>query len=180
MSDDNKGSTYSYDVCSECKITCCQDAKPPVSEKRKKIILDHLKKNGIHVEQPFTTEAYTYPSVDHDLVCAFNDRKTKRCIIHQVKPETCVAGPITFAINLQKGMVEFYIKKNTICVYAGGIFKDKAALKEHYKVAREQIVELIKQLTAVELLAINAIEEPQTFKFCEEPLPIEVVRKLDL
>jgi hypothetical protein len=101
-------------------------------------------------------------------------------MIHSVKPETCVAGPITFGLNLQKGVVEFFLKKSEICAYAGVLFNDKAALKQHYQIARNNIVELIKQLSAEELLAINAIDEPQTFKFCEEPLPPEVARKLDL
>ncbi len=180
MVEDNEGTTYSYDVCGQCKITCCQDAKPPLSEKRKKIISEYIKQNNITVEKPFTTEAYSYPSVNKDLVCVFNDRKTKRCTIHSVKPETCIAGPITFGIDIRKGVIEFFLKKSEICPFAGVLFKDKPTLKKHYKVAREQIIELIKQLSAQELLAINAIEEPQTFKFCEEPLPPEVSKKLDL
>ena len=180
MSEDNNGKTYSYGVCSQCKITCCQDAKPPVSENRKKIINEYLKNQNMTVEKPFSTEDYSYPSVDKDCVCVFNDRKTKRCMVHSVKPETCVAGPITFDINFRTSMVEFFLKKSEICAYAGVLFKDKPALKQHYLVAREQIVELIKQLNADELRAICKIEEPQTFKFCEEPLPPEVIRKLDL
>lgn len=101
-------------------------------------------------------------------------------MVHSVKPETCVAGPITFDINLRKGIVEFFLKKPEICAYAGVLFKDKPALREHYTGAREQIIELIKQLNAEELLAIMKIDEPQTFKFCEEPLPPEVAKKLDL
>jgi len=178
--EDKKGTTYSFDVCSNCKITCCQDAKPPLSGNRKKIIEEYLKNKKINLKDPFTTETYTYPSVDKGLLCVFNDKKTKKCIIHSVKPETCVAGPITFDINLRKGMLEFFLKKSEICPYAGVLFNDKPALKEHFQVAREQIVELIKQLSAEELIALTKIEEPQTFKFCEEPLPPEVARKLDL
>jgi Fe-S-cluster containining protein len=178
--EDNKGTTYSYDVCSNCKIICCQDAKPPLSSNRKKIILEYLKSNNIEIAEPFTTEKYSYPSLDNEHRCVFNDKQTKRCMIHSVKPETCVAGPITFGINMRKGMVEFFLKKSEICAYAGILFNDKPALMAHYRVARAQIIELIKQLSAEELLAINAIEEPETFKFCEEPLPPEVARKLDL
>jgi len=180
MSKDNNGTTYSFDVCSQCKATCCQDAKPPLSSNRKKIISEHLKKHKIPIEKPYTTEAYCYPSVDRNTICVFNDKKTKKCMVHSVKPETCVAGPITFDINLRKGIVEFFLKKPEICAYAGVLFKDKPALREHYTGAREQIIELIKQLNAEELLAIMKIDEPQTFKFCEEPLPPEVAKKLDL
>ena len=63
-------------------------------------------------------------------------------MVHSVKPETCVAGPITFDINFHTGMVEFFLKKPDICEYAGVLFKDKPALKQHFQVAREQIVEL--------------------------------------
>jgi hypothetical protein len=101
-------------------------------------------------------------------------------MVHPVKPETCVAGPITFDINFRTGMVEFYLKKRNICEYAGILFEDKPALKQHFLVAREKIIELIKQLSADELRAICKIEEPDTFKYCQEPLPPEVAQKLDL
>jgi Fe-S-cluster containining protein len=181
MSQDNKGKTYSYDVCSACKITCCQDAKPPLSGERKKILSKYIQEHGMNVEKPFTTEGgYSFPSVDKDLVCVFNDRETKRCMVHPVKPETCVAGPITFDINFHTGMLEFYLKKKCICEYADVLFQDKAALKQHFLVAREKIVVLVKELSADELRALCKIAEPDTFKYCQEPLPPEVARKLDL
>ena len=71
MPEDNKGTTYSYDVCSECKIICCQDAKPPLSESRKKILKEYMTKQKIKVEEPFTKEKYSYPSVDEMLLCSF-------------------------------------------------------------------------------------------------------------
>jgi uncharacterized protein len=181
MSQDNNGKTYSYDVCSQCKITCCQDANPPLSGKRIEILQKFIKEHNICIEDPFVTEdGYTHPKMIKDNVCIFNDRKTKRCIVHSVKPETCIAGPITFDINFHTGMVEFYLKKTTICEYAGILFKDKPALKQHLLVAQEKIIELIKQLSADELRAICKIPEPETFKYCQEPLPPEVAKKLDL
>jgi len=180
MPEDNCGKTYSYDVCSQCKVTCCQDANPPLSSNRKKIITQHLKENKIHIEKSFTTDDYTHPSTDKKGICTFYNQKTKRCIVHCVKPETCVAGPITFDINYNTSMVEFFLKKTSICAYAGVLFNDKPALKQHYTVAREHIIELIKELSADELRALCKIDEPETFKFCEEPLPPEVAKKLDL
>ncbi len=114
MPQDNNGTTYSYDVCSDCKITCCQDAKPPLTENRKKILKEYINKQKINVEAPFSTQDYSYPSVDKDLLCVFNDAKTKRCMVHQVKPETCVAGPITWDINFKTGMVQYFLKKSEI------------------------------------------------------------------
>lgn len=181
MSQDNNGKTYSYDVCSNCKNTCCHGSKPPLSDERKKILTQYMQEHGLNINNPFSTEGgYTYPSVDEDGVCVFNDRKTKRCMVHYVKPETCVANPITFDINFHTGMVEFYLKKTVICEYAGVLFHDKPALKQLFLVAHDKIVELIKQLSAEELKAICKIDEPDTFKYCQEPLPPEVAHKLDL
>jgi hypothetical protein len=117
--------------------------------------------------------------VDTDVYCKLFNKKTYKCMVHPVKPETCVAGPITFDINFKTQKICFFLKKAEICAYAGVLFKDKPALKEHFEFARKQIIALIDQLSADELRALMKIEEPQTFKFCEEPLSIEVIRKLD-
>ena len=180
MPEDNKGTTYSYDVCSECKIICCQDAKPPLSESRKKIIQEYLNKQKIRVDKPFTKQAYSYPSVDETVLCVFNSKQTKRCMVHSVKPESCRAGPITFDINTKTKMLEYFLKKSEICAYAGELFEDKAAFQNHFEVAKKEIMRLVKELDANELRALMKIEEPQTFKVGEEDLPAEVVRKLGL
>jgi len=178
--EDNKGTTYRFDVCSQCKSICCQDAKPPLTENRKKVIQEYIKKKKLRVAEPFSKGEYTYPAVDSDVYCKLFNKKTRKCMVHPVKPETCVAGPFTFDINFNTQRVCFFLKKTEICAYAGALFEDKPALKEHFEVARKQILALIEQLSADELRALMKIEEPQTFKFCEEPLSPEVIRKLDL
>jgi uncharacterized protein len=178
--DDNKGTTYSYDVCSGCKIICCQDAKPPLSESRKKILKAYLKEQKINLEKPFTKEKYSYPSVDEMVLCVFNSKETKRCIVHSVKPETCRAGPITFDINFKTKKVEYFLKKSEICAYAGQLYMDKAAFKTHFEVAKKEIMNLITELDEDELRELTKIEEPQTFKVGEEDLPAEIVKKLGL
>jgi Fe-S-cluster containining protein len=180
MPEDNKGTTYSYNVCSECKIICCQDAKPPLSESRKKILKEYIEKQKIKVEKPFTKENYSYPSVDETLLCKFNSKETKRCLVHRVKPETCRAGPITFDINFKTKKVEYFLKKSEICAYAGDLYKNKADFQTHYEAAKKEIMRLIKELDADELLELTKIEEPQTFKVGEEDLPASVVKKLGL
>ncbi len=180
MPDDNKGKTYSYDVCSECKIICCQDAKPPLSESRKKILKEFLDQQKIKVEEPFTNEKYSYPSVDETLLCKFNSKETKRCMVHAVKPETCRAGPITFDINFKTKKVQYFLKKSGICAYAGELYKNKAAFNDHFEIAKKEIMQLIKELTADELRELMKIDEPQTFKVAEEDLPIKVAKKLGL
>ena len=180
MPEDNKGKTYSYDVCSECKIICCQDAKPPLSESRKKILKKYMDEQKIKVEKPFTKEKYSYPSVDETLLCVFNSKVTKRCMVHPVKPETCRAGPITFDINFRTKKVEYFLKKSEICAYAGELFKDKAAFNGHYEVAKKEIMRLVEELSADELRVLHTIDEPQTFKVGEEDLSVSVVKKLGL
>jgi Fe-S-cluster containining protein len=177
---EDNGTTYSFDVCSQCKSICCQDAKPPLTSKRKKIIEKYLKKNNIKIAEPFVKGDYSYPTVDRDVYCCLFDKKTGKCMVHPVKPETCVAGPITFDINFETKSLSFFLKKEEICVYAGILFKDKPALKEHFEVARKQIIDLIEQLSAQELRALMKIDEPQTFKLCEEPLSLALVKKLNL
>jgi hypothetical protein len=180
MSNEDKGTTCSFDVCSQCKSICCQDAKPPLTSSRKKIIEVFLKKNKIKIAKPFAKGEYSYPAVDREVYCRLFNKKTGKCMVHSVKPETCVAGPITFDINFDTQKVCFFLKKEEICAYAGALFKDKQALMEHFEVARKQIVDLIEQLSAQELRALMKIDEPQTFKFCEEPLSPALIRKLDL
>ena len=180
MHKEAKGTTYSFDVCSQCKSICCQDAKPPLTSKRKKIIEEYLRKNNIKIAEPFAKGDYSYPAVDQDVYCRLFNKKTGKCMVHPVKPETCVAGPITFEINFDTKRLSFYLKKEEICAYAGCLFKDKPALLAHLEVARKQINDLIEQLSAEELRALMKIDEPQTFKLCDEPLSLTLVKKLNL
>ena len=180
MPQDNKGTTYSFDVCSECKISCCQDAKPPLSESRKKIIKEYLNKQKIKGDNPFTEESYSYPSVDETVFCVFNSKQTKRCMVHSVKPETCRAGPITFDINFKTKKLEYFLKKSEICAYAGELYENKSAFVTHFEGAKKEIIQLIKELDAGELRTLMKIEEPQTFKVGEDDLPVAVIKKLGL
>ena len=180
MPEDNNGTTYSFDVCGQCRNICCQDAKPPLSEKRKKTIQKYLNRKKINVKEPFSKEQYSYLAVDQDIYCLLFDKNTGKCIVHPVKPETCISGPITFDINFKTRKVEWFLKKNEICAYAGVLFQNKPKFNEHYKVAKKQITDLIKQLSADELRAIVKIDEPQTFKVGEDDLPKEVIEKLGL
>jgi len=177
---DNNGATYSFDVCSQCKIICCQDAKPPLSEKRKKIIKEHLEKLKINIEKPFTKEGYSYPTVDELVFCSFFSKETGKCSVHPVKPETCSAGPITFDINFSTRKVEWFLKKAELCAFAGVLFSNKAALKDHFEIAKKELTSLIRELNPEELRVIVKIEEPHTFKIGEDDLPLEVVRKFGL
>ena len=146
----------------------------------KKSLKEYLNKQKIKVDKPFTKESYSYPSVDETLLCVFNSKETKRCMVHSVKPETCRAGPITFDINFKTKKVQYFLKKSEICAYAGELFKHKPAFNDHYEVAKKEIMRLIKELSADELRELMKIDEPQTFKVGEDDLPVEVVKKLGL
>lgn len=180
MSKNDDGLTYSFDVCSQCKSICCIDARPPLTINRKKMISEYLSRNRIQITEPFAYIEYSHVGVDEGGYCKFFNKSTGKCIVHDVKPETCVAGPITFDINFQTKKIEWFLKKNEICHYAGVLYADKAALKKHLKEARKHLLTLIKDLSAEELHAIVKIEEPQTFKISDDDLPLEVSEKLGL
>jgi Fe-S-cluster containining protein len=176
----NRGKTYHFDLCSECKARCCKDAKPPLTETRKQILESYLKNQKTNLQTLFVKEQYSYPSVDEQFYCKLFDKKTGECMVHEVKPETCVAGPITFDINFANKKLMWFLKKSEICAYAGELLKDKASFKEHLDVAKKQIIALIQELSADELRAIVKIDEPQTLKIGEDDLPSKVVSKLGL
>ena len=148
MSEDNKGVTYSFDVCSQCKSVCCRDARPPLSMSRKKILKKYLSSRKIESEETFVKEKYSYPSCDKDFLCSLFNKKTGKCSVHAVKPETCRAGPVTFDINFRTKKVEWFLKKEGICAYAGVLFRDKDALSAHLEVAKKELTRLICELDA--------------------------------
>lgn len=178
MSDEIVRKTCAFEICCSCKGICCQDAKPPLTLKRQKIIENYLEKHQIHIETPFSHEQYSFPAVDKLGFCLFYDKKTRKCLVHPVKPETCRAGPITFDINRQTGKLEWYLKNYEICTLAEMLHKNHDLFKDHFKIAREEILRLICELNAEALRAILKIEEPKTFKIGEDDLPREVMEKL--
>jgi Fe-S-cluster containining protein len=180
MSDEKMRKTCSFEVCRTCKNICCQDAKPPLTQKRQKIIKEYLKKQNAHIEKPFSHERYSFPSVDKFGFCLFYNRKTGKCLVHVVKPETCRAGPVTFDINCQAGKVEWYLKKPEICALVGELRENPVLLRKHFEVARQELLRLICELNAEALQALLKIEEPQTVKIDEDDLPKEVLERLGL
>jgi Fe-S-cluster containining protein len=180
MTQKDNGETYSFDVCSQCKSICCQDAKPPLTKNRKEKIQKYLADQKISLKNPFTQEAYSYPSVDEQIYCRLFSKQTGKCMVHPVKPETCIAGPITFDINFKTKKLEYYLKMEEICAYAGVLYRDKQAFEALLGAARVELMRLVSELSADELRAIVQIEEPKTFKVAEDPLPDMVVKKLGL
>jgi hypothetical protein len=110
----------------------------------------------------------------------FFDKETEKCSVHPVKPETCVAGPVTFDINFSTRKVEWFLKKSEICAFAATLYSNKAAFRKHLEVAKKQLTRLICELNPEELRIILKIDEPQTFKIGEDDLPLEAIKKLGL
>lgn len=167
-----------FEICSTCKINCCYDARPPITEKRERIILEYLKAQGISIENPFMHAEYAFPRETSDGHCIFYDKTTRKCIVHPVKPETCVAGPITFDINTKTGKIEWYLKFEKICPLAGVMYRDKVLLENHFENARKEILRLVRQLSPKALKTILKREEPDTFKIGEEEIEKEILDKL--
>jgi hypothetical protein len=95
-----------------------------------------------------------------------------------VKPETCVAGPITFDINKRTKKIEWHIKMERICPLAGVVYKDKKLLEKHLVSAKREIRKFVRDLDAEALKAILEIAEPETFKITENSIAKNVLDKL--
>jgi hypothetical protein len=95
-----------------------------------------------------------------------------------VKPETCVAGPITFDINIDKGRIEWFIKMEKICPLAGLVYRDKKLLSKHLENAKREILQLVDQMPTQELQAVLTKDEPETFKIAEDCLAETLFQKI--
>jgi len=155
-----------FDVCSKCKTNydCCHGTRPPITGNRRRIIEKYLKKERIPIVDAFVEEEYVFPRENEEGYCVFHDMKKRKCKIHAVKPETCVAGPITFDINRKSGEIEWFIKMEKICPLAGVVYNDKKTLRKHLFSAKKELKRLVEELSAQELEAILRKDEPETFK----------------
>jgi Fe-S-cluster containining protein len=178
MSDENMRKTYNFEVCCTCKNGCCRGAKPPLTLKRQKILKDYLKKQKLRIEKPFGHESYSFPAEDKSGFCVFYNKESGKCLVHPVKPETCIAGPVTFDINLQTGKVEWYLKTPEVCALVEPLRENRVLIREHFEAARRELLELICELDVAALQTLMKIEEPQTVKIGEDDLPREVMEKL--
>lgn len=96
-----------------------------------------------------------------------------------MKPETCVAGPITFDINMKTGKIEWFLKMEKICRLADALFKNEEALRGHLISAKRELLQLVQDLDAKPLKAILKIDELDTFKIGEDSLSLEILSKLE-
>ncbi|MBS7646679.1 MAG: YkgJ family cysteine cluster protein [Candidatus Bathyarchaeia archaeon] len=167
-----------FNICGSCNINCCWDARPPITAQREKTILEYLKAHSIQIASPFVHAEYTFPRETAEGYCIFYDKSTRKCIVHPVKPETCVAGPITFDINAKTGKIEWYLKMEKICPLAGAMYRDRTLFEKHFETARREILRLVKELNPKALRIILKREEPDTFKINEEEIERTILNKL--
>jgi len=142
--------------------------------------MDYLQRQKAPISEIFVDEAYSHPTADSEDYCALYNKKNRKCSVHPVKPETCVAGPITFDINLKTQKVEWFLKKASICVFAQKLYEDKERFSTHLRAAQVELMRLISKLDAQSLMAIVRIPEPETFKVAENDLPQEIKDKLGI
>jgi Fe-S-cluster containining protein len=92
-----------FDICIECRghLSCCFSPKPPITRERKRRIEAYLEKEKVPVANTFARAEYVFPRENAEGYCGFYKVATATCLVHSVKPETCVAGPITFDIDKQ-------------------------------------------------------------------------------
>jgi len=176
----NKRQRNFFDVCSHCRTdwSCCHETTPPITEKRKKTIESYLKEKKIRVKNAFVNEEYVFPKLNPDGYCIFHDKETRKCVIHSVKPETCVAGPITFDINTKTKRIEWFVKMEKICPLAERVYQDKALLKKHIESAKRELRRLMNELDSQALKAILKKDEPETFKIAENEIDKRILVKL--
>jgi Fe-S-cluster containining protein len=170
-----------FDVCSRCRtsFSCCFGTRPPITEQRRRIIEEYLRKTNLPLKNTFSETEYMFPRENPEGYCIFHDVKTRKCVIHSVKPETCVAGPITFDINRKTRKIEWFVKIDKICQLAGIVQNEKEILHQHLQSAKREILTLVQNLDAAPLKAIVKKDEPETIKIDEDSIDEEVLNKLE-
>ncbi|WP_369425246.1 YkgJ family cysteine cluster protein [Methanothrix sp.] len=145
-------------ICKKCGGRCCVDAHPPLTVERKSLIGDAIGYDSFH-----EMAGYRRIRAREDGSCVFLHEG--KCSINGIKPETCKAGPFTFAVNGSR--IEIYLKKETICPLVSFLTSNRDAYRGQFECAVDSIKGLVRNLPKDELEAINRIEEPETIKIAE-------------
>ncbi len=133
-----------------------RNAHPPLTDERIRI----LNENGVSSDN-IEFVGYKRLKVNKDDICVmFKDDGL--CGIQPFKPETCVAGPFTF--DVKEGVIEMYMKKESICPLVAVLKQDRKAYDEQYKMAVDKIIRVVAFLPEEELWTVCGIEEPDTEK----------------
>ena len=142
-------------ACDDCHLAggCCFEARPPLSQKR----IDILMENGVSADA-IEFVGYKRLRLRQDGFCVlFRDGK---CSIHEIKPETCVAGPFTFDIN--GDMLQIFLKRESICPMVRFLRANRKAYDALFETSVEKIMDLVRAIPPEEMAEILRIEEPET------------------
>jgi hypothetical protein len=83
-----------------------------------------------------------------------------KCSIHDIKPETCVAGPFTF--DIEDDMLQIFLKRESICPMVRFLRANRKAYDALFETSEEKIMDLIRSVPEEEMAQILQIDEPQT------------------
>jgi Fe-S-cluster containining protein len=147
-------------ICMHCGGRCCTDAHPPVSAH----CYRRLVGRGVP-EDSFEWRGYRAVRARGDGTCIFCHGN--KCSIHDIKPETCRAGPFTF--DVKGDVIVIFLKYKTICPVVSLLREVPEAYEHQFTLAKKSITHLVLNLTDEELGAICRIEEPETVKVAEIP-----------
>ncbi len=136
-----------------CGGHCCDDAHPPITKNR----FDQLIAAGVP-ESSFERDGYLRLRTRPDSSCIL--MVDNKCTCHEIKPETCRAGPFTFDINGDK--IRIFLKHAAICPIVPLLKEEPEMYRQQYEKAAENILGLVAHLTDTEIAAINRIDEPDT------------------
>jgi len=142
-------------ACDDCHLAggCCFEARPPLSQKR----IDMLMENGVSADA-IEFVGYKRLCLRQDGFCVlFRDGK---CSIHDIKPETCVAGPFTF--DIEDDMLQIFLKRENICPMVRFLRANRKAYDALFETSVEKIMDLIRSVPEEEMAQILQIDEPQT------------------
>ncbi|GAB6266444.1 YkgJ family cysteine cluster protein [Methanothrix soehngenii] len=142
-------------ACDDCHLAggCCFEARPPLSQKR----IDMLMENGVSADA-IEFVGYKRLRLRQDGFCVlFRDGK---CSIHDIKPETCVAGPFTF--DIEGDMLQIFLKRESICPMVRFLRANRKAYDALFETSVEKIMDLIRSVPEEEMAQILQIDEPQT------------------
>ena len=142
-------------ACDDCHLAggCCFEARPPLSQKR----IDILMENGVSADA-IEFVGYKRLRLRQDGFCVlFRDGK---CSIHDIKPETCVAGPFTF--DIEGDMLQIFLKRENICPMVRFLRANRKAYDALFETSVEKIMDLIRSVPEEEMAQILQIDEPET------------------
>jgi hypothetical protein len=142
-------------ACDDCHLAggCCFEARPPLSQKR----IDMLMENGVSADA-IEFVGYKRLCLRQDGFCVlFRDGK---CSIHDIKPETCVAGPFTF--DIEDDMLQIFLKRENICPMVRFLRANRKAYDALFETSVEKIMDLIRSVPEEEMAQILQIDESET------------------